>query len=77
MGNYLESQQAEATPVTRTGRHGGEGDGERCSGIFVFCESVEDLVGQAITRDDNNCIVVQRDLPRDPRRVFPVRGDCG
>ena len=77
MGYYLESQQAEATPVTRPGRHGGEGDGERCSGILVFCESVEDLVGQAIARDDNNCIVVQRDLPRDLRRVFPVRGDCG
>ena len=77
MGHYLEPQQAETTPVTRAGRDGGEGDGERCSGILVFCESVEDLMGEAITRKDDNCIIIQRDLPRDLRRVFPVRGDCG
>ena len=43
--------------------------------ILVFRKSVEDLMGETITGDDNNCIVVQRDLLRNLCSVFLMCSD--
>jgi hypothetical protein len=75
--NYLESQQAEATPVSGTSRYGSERYGERCSGVLMFRKSIEDLVNKTIAGEGNNRVVIQGNLLRDLCRVFPVRGDYG
>ena len=42
----------------------------------MFRESVEDLMGETITGDDNDCIIVQRDLLRNLCSVFLMCSDC-
>jgi hypothetical protein len=42
----------------------------------VFRESIANLVGEAITREYNDSVVVQGNLLRDLCRVLLVRGDC-
>lgn len=73
---YLESQQTDTTPVARTGWHGSEGNGEGRSGVLVLGKSVEYFVGKSITGEDNNSVVVQRQLLRDLCRVSPVCSNC-
>lgn len=55
---HLEPQQAETTSVTRTGWHGSKRNGERRSGVLVLRESVEYLVCESVTGDNNDCVVV-------------------
>lgn len=77
IGGYLESQQTDGTPVTRTRWYGSEGDGKCCSGVLVFCKSVENFVAETIARECNDRVVVQWYLLRELLRVPLVCGNCG